>query len=53
MIASRTRSPDKAAARLFAVLQTPQDFADADPEQIARLIYPVGMYRQKAKNLIR
>ena len=55
ILSLRTQDPvtDKAAGRLFAVLRTPQDFADAAPDQIAKLIYPVGMYRQKAKNLIR
>jgi endonuclease III len=43
---------DVAASRLFARWRTPQDLASARPEAIARLIYPVGMYRAKGKTLV-
>ncbi len=54
ILSLRTQDPVTAAAaeRLFAVLRTPRDFAGADPEDIARLIFPVGMYRQKSRRLV-
>jgi endonuclease-3 len=54
ILSLRTQDPvtDAAAARLFAVIHTPPEFCRADPETIARIIYPVGMYRQKARTLI-
>ena len=42
-----------AAARLFAVADTPATLARAVPARIARLIYPVGFYRTKARGLVR
>ncbi len=55
ILSLRTRDPvtDAAAERLLGRLDQPADFVSADPEGIARLIYPVGMYRQKARTLIR
>lgn len=54
VLSLRTQDPvtDAAALRLFAVMRTPQAFATADPEAIAKLIFPVGMYRRKAVTLI-
>ena len=54
ILSLRTRDPvtDAAAERLFAEFATPQKLAGAAAEHVAELIYPVGMYRQKAKNLI-
>ena len=54
MLSLRTQDPvtHAAAERLFARLRTPRDFADADWEGIAGIIYPVGMYREKARRLI-
>ena len=43
---------DAATERLFNVYSTVEEFIQADPERIAGLIYPAGMYRQKAKRLI-
>jgi endonuclease-3 len=42
-----------AAARLFAVADTPVALARAAPARVARLIYPVGFYRTKARGLVR
>ena len=39
------------APRLFAVADTPQAILSLDEEQLAQLIYPVGFYRTKARNL--
>lgn len=39
------------APRLFAVADTPQAILKLDEEQLAQLIYPVGFYRTKARNL--
>lgn len=54
ILSLRTRDPvtDAASQRLLAELQTPEAFAAADPARIDRLIYPVGMHRQKAERLI-
>lgn len=53
ILSLRTQDPvtDEAAERLFAELRTPREFAESDPDELARLIYPVGMYRQKAQRL--
>jgi endonuclease-3 len=54
ILSLRTQDPvtDAAADRLFEHLQTAEQFAVAAPDRIAALIYPVGMYRQKARTLI-
>ena len=41
----------KAAKRLFQVARTPQELLKLDEEEIASLIYPVGFYKRKAKQL--
>lgn len=53
ILSLRTQDPvtDEAAERLFAEVRTAQGMAVADPKAVARLIYPVGMYRQKAQRL--
>lgn len=53
ILSLRTKDPvtHAAAKRLFAVMSTPEAFANADPTRIAELIYPVGMYREKARHL--
>jgi endonuclease-3 len=38
-----------AAPRLFARADTPARMLEIDPEEIARLIFPVGFYRTKAR----
>ncbi len=39
------------APRLFAVAGTPETMLALDQEQIAKLIYPVGFYRTKARTI--
>ena len=41
----------KAADRLFQVADNPYDMMKLDKEEIAALIYPVGFYRRKARNI--
>jgi endonuclease III len=41
-----------AAARLFAVADTPQRMLELTPARIAKLIYPVGFYRTKASVIL-
>ncbi len=41
----------KAAERLFQVADTPEKLLRLEEDEIAALIYPVGFYRRKAKNL--
>ncbi|NOY79897.1 MAG: DUF123 domain-containing protein [Kiritimatiellaeota bacterium] len=54
ILSLRTQDPVTHAAgqRLFAELRTPQEFAAANPERIAELIFPVGMFRQKSRRLV-
>ena len=54
ILSLRTQDPvtDTAAARLFAECATPAALAAAAPAAVARLIYPVGMYHTKARNLV-
>jgi endonuclease III len=53
MLSAQTRDPVTAAAveRLFHVARTPSDVANLPEKQIARLIYPVSFYRNKARHL--
>ena len=39
------------ANRLFAKYPRPKDLKEASEDEIARLIYPAGFYRQKAKKI--
>jgi endonuclease III len=41
-----------ASDRLFAVAATPQTMLELPPGRIARLIYPVGFYRTKARVIL-
>lgn len=41
----------KASARLFTKVNTPDDLVNIDVSEIAKLIYPVGFYKTKAKHL--
>ncbi len=41
----------EAAHRLFDKVHTPQDILDMKEQELARIIYPVGFYKTKAKNL--
>jgi len=53
VISSRTKDEVTADAsrRLFTEADTPRKLARLSEERIARLIYPAGFYRVKAKNL--
>ncbi|WP_281951813.1 endonuclease III domain-containing protein [Nitrosophilus kaiyonis] len=42
----------KAANRLFKVADNPKDMIKLSKEKIAKLIYPVGFYNQKAKSIL-
>lgn len=42
---------DQASRRLFAEAKTPEALASLPEEKIAALIYPVGFYKTKAKNI--
>lgn len=54
ILSLRTQDPvtHAAAERLFSRLPTPAALRDASAATIEKLIYPVGMYRQKAETLI-
>lgn len=54
LLSARTQDPvtEKAAARLFAMADTPAKMASLDETAIARLIYPVGFFRTKAKHIL-
>ena len=54
LLSARTQDPvtEKAAARLFAAAATPETMARLSHEQVSRLIYPVGFYRTKARNIL-
>lgn len=41
-----------AAMRLFKLGKTPKDFLDKTEEEIEKAIYPVGFYRNKAKQIL-
>ncbi len=41
----------EAARRLLEKVHTPQDIIDIPEQELARLIFPVGFYKTKAKNL--
>ena len=41
----------EAAHRLFDKVHTPQDILDTKEQELARIIFPVGFYKTKAKNL--
>ena len=55
MLSAQTRDPVTAAAveRLFRVAGTPVALAKLSEKQIARLIYPVSFYRNKARHVRR
>ena len=43
---------NRVAPALFARYPTPGDLADADPEEVERMIYSTGFYREKTKSII-
>jgi endonuclease-3 len=54
LLSARTQDPvtEKAASRLFSAAATPGEMAALPEAEIARLIYPVGFYRTKAKHIL-
>jgi len=54
LLSARTQDPvtEKAADRLFAAADTPGKMALLPESGIARLIYPVGFYRTKARHIL-
>lgn len=54
MMSARTKDEvtEQAANRLFSEYKGPKQLALADPKKIERLIYPVGFYKTKAKNIV-
>lgn len=55
ILSSRTKDEvtARASARLFAVASSPAELASLREARIARLIYPVGFYKTKAKSVRR
>jgi endonuclease III len=54
LLSARTKDAvtEKAAARLFASADTPKKMMRLTADQVGRLIYPVGFFRTKAKNIL-
>lgn len=50
---TQDKTTEAAARRLFAVADTSAKLAKLPLKEIEKLIYPVGFYRTKAKNLVR
>lgn len=48
---TKDKTTHEASHRLFAVVNTPEDMAEISTEKLEKLIYPVGFYRIKAKNI--
>jgi endonuclease-3 len=53
ILSSRTRDniTEQVIKKLFSKISTPQDLLKLSEEEIQKLIYPIGFYRVKAKNL--
>jgi len=54
ILSLRTRDDTTAVAapRLFAVADTPQAMVNLSSDEVAQLIYPVGFYRTKARDIL-
>lgn len=54
LLSLRTKDATTAAAvqRLFEYVKTPQDMLKLSESEIAKLIYPVGFYKTKAKRIL-
>jgi endonuclease-3 len=48
---TKDKVTEEASKRLFQVVKSPEDLLKLTEEEISNLIYPVGFYRRKAKNL--
>lgn len=44
---------NKVRPALFARFPTPGDLAEADPEEVERIVFSTGFYRQKTKSIIK
>ena len=55
LLSSRTKDAvtEKAATRLFAAADKPRKIMRLTAAQVGRLIYPVGFFRTKAKNILK
>ncbi|MEN8154578.1 MAG: endonuclease III [Acidobacteriota bacterium] len=55
LISSRTKDDvtKPASERLFSLAETPEDILKLGEERVSKLIYPVGFFRQKGKNIIK
>ncbi len=53
LMSARTKDPVtvEATERLFSIISTPEELLSLPETELARLIYPVGFYRNKAKQL--
>lgn len=53
LLSSRTKDTvtAKASEKLFNIASTPEQMHDLSEQEIEKLIYPVGFYRQKAKHI--
>lgn len=43
---------NKVTQKLFAVYNTPEEFASLSPEELEKYIFPCGLYKTKAKHII-
>ena len=50
---TQDRTTEQASKRLFARAETPEAVLELSQKEIEKLIYPVGFYRTKAKNLLK
>ena len=48
---TQDKTTKEASQRLYALAETPQDMVNLPEEEIAEAIYPVGFYRNKAKQI--
>ncbi|MGB9832183.1 MAG: endonuclease III domain-containing protein [Caldisericum exile] len=48
---TKDETTGQAAKRLFEVIKTPHDLVKLSEEEIEKLIYPVGFYKRKAKQI--
>jgi endonuclease-3 len=48
---TQDKTTKEASQRLYALAETPQDMVKLGEEEIARAIYPVGVYRNKARQI--
>jgi len=49
---TQDKTTNKAARRLFRLADSPQSMLRLTPHQIEKAIYPVGFYRNKARNIL-